>query len=109
VNSPRRSRLRTPNARAAASTPVRDNVVAMAGAWRAQWAEVSKRRALLPDALAGLTIAAVALPLNVALAVACGLPPIAGLVAGAVGGAIAAARRSRSRAPPRRSRSWCSR
>lgn len=91
MNSPRRSRLRTPNARAAASTPVRDNVVAMAGAWRAQWAEVSKRRALLPDALAGLTIAAVALPLNVALAVACGLPPIAGLVAGAVGGAIAAA------------------
>ena len=42
------------------------------------------------DLLAGLTVAAVALPLNVALAVACGLPPSAGLLAGAIGGAIAA-------------------
>ncbi|RYG56801.1 SulP family inorganic anion transporter, partial [bacterium] len=39
--------------------------------------------------LAGLTVAAVGLPLNVALAVACGLPASAGLVAGSVGGLIA--------------------
>lgn len=42
-----------------------------------------------PDLLAGLTVAAVALPLNLALAVACGMPPLAGLVSGAVGGVLA--------------------
>ncbi|MFS8071598.1 MAG: SulP family inorganic anion transporter, partial [Byssovorax sp.] len=43
------------------------------------------------DVLAGVTVAAVALPLNVGLAMACGLPPVAGLIAGALGGFIAAA------------------
>jgi SulP family sulfate permease len=39
---------------------------------------------------AGITVAAVALPLNLALAIAAGLPASTGLVSGAVGGAIAA-------------------
>ncbi|MBX3186836.1 MAG: hypothetical protein KF819_07470 [Labilithrix sp.] len=42
------------------------------------------------DLLAGLTVAAVALPLNVGLAIASGMPPSAGLVAGAIGGLVAA-------------------
>ncbi|ATB43434.1 hypothetical protein CYFUS_008914 [Cystobacter fuscus] len=42
------------------------------------------------DVLSGVTVAAVALPLNLALAVASGLPPSAGLIAGVVGGGIAA-------------------
>lgn len=44
----------------------------------------------MQDVLAGLTVAAVALPLNLALAVASGVPASSGLVAGAVGGAVAA-------------------
>lgn len=39
---------------------------------------------------AGITVAAVALPLNLALAIAAGLPASTGLVAGAIGGAFAA-------------------
>ncbi len=54
------------------------------------WLQVHRGGSLPADLLAGLTVAAVALPLNVALAVACGLPPSAGLLAGAIGGAIAA-------------------
>src|SRR5688572_6853991 len=57
--------------------------------WLASWRAVF-RGSPIRDLLASITIAAVALPLNVALAVAAGLPPTAGLVAGAVGGAIAA-------------------
>jgi SulP family sulfate permease len=53
------------------------------------WAEIFRGRSLGDDFLAGLTVAAVALPLNIALAVASGLPPIAGLIAGAIGGAVA--------------------
>lgn len=59
-------------------------------AWLASWKEVFKGDSIGPDLLAGLTVAAVALPLNLALAVACGLPPEAGLIAGAVGGGLAA-------------------
>lgn len=54
------------------------------------WAVLPRTPGLLTDVLSGLTVAAVALPLNVALAVACGLPPSAGLLAGAIGGAISA-------------------
>ena len=57
--------------------------------WSQSWRDVFKH-ASGNDLLAGLTVAAVALPLNVALAVACDLPPIAGLVSGAIGGMIAA-------------------
>lgn len=52
--------------------------------------EVLRGKSLSSDLLAGLTVAAVALPLNIALAVASGLPASAGLVAGAIGGGIAA-------------------
>lgn len=64
--------------------------------WGAMWrsftgsiVDVHKQQSLPQDALAGLTVAAVALPLNLALAVASGLPPAAGLVAGAIGGLVA--------------------
>lgn len=64
--------------------------------WKSMWfsfketiKDVSRERSLPQDALAGLTVAAVALPLNLALAVASGLPPAAGLVAGAIGGLVA--------------------
>lgn len=62
-----------------------------ASSWVDSWKAVLRGDGLLSDGLAGLTVAAVALPLNVALAVAAGLPPIAGLVAGAIGGAVAGA------------------
>lgn len=58
--------------------------------WRDQWRDVVQGKSFVPDLLAGITVAAVALPLNLALAVASGLPPIAGLVAGAIGGGVAA-------------------
>ncbi|MBS2014266.1 MAG: hypothetical protein JST00_15375 [Deltaproteobacteria bacterium] len=54
------------------------------------WADVPKAKSFGTDLLAGLTVAAVALPLNVGLAIASGMPPAAGLVAGAVGGFVAA-------------------
>ncbi len=64
--------------------------------WGAMWTsyvgtfkDIQKQQSLPQDALAGLTVAAVALPLNLALAVASGMPPAAGLVAGAIGGLIA--------------------
>lgn len=53
------------------------------------FADVVAQKSLPQDVLAGLTVAAVALPLNLALAVASGLPPAAGLVAGAIGGFVA--------------------
>ncbi len=49
----------------------------------------SRQRSFGSDLLAGLTVAAVALPLNVGLAIASGMPPSAGLVAGAIGGLVA--------------------
>jgi len=58
--------------------------------WRS-WAELRRQKSWLADVLAGLTVAAVALPLNVALARASGLPASAGLIAGAIGGMVAAA------------------
>ncbi|MFZ5443796.1 MAG: SulP family inorganic anion transporter [Myxococcota bacterium] len=51
--------------------------------------DIHEQRSLPQDVAAGLTVAAVALPLNLALAVASGLPPAAGLVAGAIGGFVA--------------------
>ena len=53
------------------------------------WRDVPRARSFTSDLLAGLTVAAVALPLNVGLAIASGMPPSAGLVAGAVGGIVA--------------------
>ena len=51
--------------------------------------DIHTQKSLPQDVAAGLTVAAVALPLNLALAVASGLPPSAGLVAGAIGGLVA--------------------
>ncbi len=61
----------------------------MRRSWVRSWKAVFSERSLPQDLLAGLTVAAVALPLNLALAVASGLPPVAGLVGGAIGGLIA--------------------
>lgn len=58
--------------------------------WSQDWKSILTGQTLLSDALAAVTVAAVALPLNLALAVASGLPPSAGLIAGAIGGGIAA-------------------
>ncbi|HYX36039.1 MAG TPA: SulP family inorganic anion transporter [Oligoflexus sp.] len=58
--------------------------------WKQSWLDVLRSPSLPQDGLSAVTVAAVALPLNIALAVACGLPPSAGLLAGAIGGAIAA-------------------
>ena len=64
--------------------------------WASMWAgftgsfrDVAKQKSVPQDVLAALTVGAVALPLNLALAVASGMPPAAGLVAGAVGGVVA--------------------
>lgn len=54
------------------------------------WTEIFKTPYLGANLSAGITVAAVALPLNLALAIAAGLPPTAGLIAGALGGSIAA-------------------
>jgi sulfate permease, SulP family len=62
----------------------------MGQAWVAGWREVFTSKAFVADVLSGLTVAAVALPLNLALAIASGLPASAGLVAGAIGGVVAA-------------------
>lgn len=70
---------------------------AYAEAWSAiarryvdSWKDVVRARSLGADLLSGLTVAAVALPLNVGLAIASGMPPSAGIVAGALGGSVAA-------------------
>ncbi|WP_186645284.1 SulP family inorganic anion transporter [Fluviispira vulneris] len=54
------------------------------------WLEVLRSKSLIQDIIAAITVASVALPLNIALAVACGLPASTGIIAGAVGGGIAA-------------------
>jgi SulP family sulfate permease len=48
------------------------------------------RRSLVDNLLSGITVAFVALPLNLALALACGMPASAGLVTAAVAGTIGA-------------------
>lgn len=64
----------------------RASVEATAGSWRA----MLDRRSLAGNVSAGFTVALVALPLNLALAIACGLPPSVGLVSGAVAGVVGA-------------------
>jgi sulfate permease, SulP family len=66
------------------------DVSVMLADWLEKWRDVARAKPM-GDVLAGLTVAAVALPLNVGLAVACGLPPVAGLISGALGGFLAAA------------------
>lgn len=60
------------------------------GFLKKEWAQVLQEPFLGANLSAGLTVAAVALPLNLALAIAAGLPPTTGLIAGAIGGAFAA-------------------
>ncbi len=57
--------------------------------WTSSWKDAARTPAPLQNIMAGFTVAAVAVPLNIALAVVCGLPPITGLVAGAIGGFFA--------------------
>ena len=64
------------------ASAVRDTV----GSWR----DMLDRRTAGHDVLAGVSTAMVALPLNVALALACGLPPAVDLVTGAVAGVLSA-------------------
>lgn len=54
------------------------------------WQDALRAKSLGVDLLSGLTVAAVALPLNVGLAIASGMPPSAGLIAGVFGGGVAA-------------------
>ena len=58
--------------------------------WTSSWVDVFRSKALGADVFSGITVAAVALPLNLALAVSSGVPASAGLIAGGLGGAIAA-------------------
>lgn len=60
------------------------------GFLKKEWSQVLQEPFLGANLSAGLTVAAVALPLNLALAIAAGLPPTTGLIAGAIGGAFAA-------------------
>lgn len=69
---------------------LRGAYAAAARHWLTSWKDAVSGKYIGADILSGLTVAAVALPLNLALAVACGLPSSAGLIAGAVGGAVAA-------------------
>lgn len=54
------------------------------------WLNILQGKSFLQDSLSAITVASVALPLNIALAVACGLPASSGLLAGAIGGGLAA-------------------
>lgn len=65
-------------------------LVNLARRYRDAWMDVARAKSTGADLLAGVTVSAVALPLNVGLAIASGMPPTAGLVAGVIGGAVAA-------------------
>jgi sulfate permease, SulP family len=60
-------------------------------ALRDRWTEIGAKGLSHHDVLAGLTVATVAIPLNVALAIAAGLPASAGLIAGSIGAVVSAA------------------
>lgn len=68
----------------------RDAIAGARTTWLTDAREVFAGKHLGADILAGITVAAVALPLNLALAVASGLPPSAGIISGAFGGIVAA-------------------
>ncbi len=67
------------------------SIAAAARDFTSSWRDVPRAKSFGADLLSGLTVAAVALPLNVGLAIASGMPPTAGLVAGGLGGFVAAA------------------
>lgn len=85
------------HARAMHRLPTHDSTAAAASYWRdsarstlESLGAMLDRRSFWPNVAAGITVALVALPLNLALAIACGLPPSVGLISGAVGGVIGA-------------------
>lgn len=57
--------------------------------WTDDVKQILKKPSLVADVSAGITVAAVALPLNLALAVAAGLPASSGIIAGGIGGFLA--------------------
>jgi MFS superfamily sulfate permease-like transporter len=75
----------------AAPSPFLERLQSMVSAWKADWARCLSISPSFPTYFGAVTVAAVAMPLNLALAVASGLPPAAGLFSGAIGGFIAAA------------------
>lgn len=74
----------------AKSSPYAETAAEVRTLWTTDVREVLSGKFLGADVLAGITVAAVALPLNLALAVASGLPPSAGMISGAFGGMLAA-------------------
>lgn len=79
------------DARRVRSTSVHLTELALlARRYKETWSDTLRDASLGVDLLAGLTVAAVALPLNVGLAIASGMPPSAGIIAGVVGGSFAA-------------------
>ncbi len=81
---------------AAVSATVRPHVLPASAYWRAaasstaaSWREALTSR-IPGNVMAGVTVALVALPLNMALAIACGLPASVGLITGAVAGVLGA-------------------
>jgi carbonic anhydrase len=55
-----------------------------------EWREMLSARHLKHDVVAGLTVACVAIPLSLAIALASGVAPVVGLVAAVVGGVVCA-------------------
>ncbi len=53
------------------------------------WRDMVRGGTVINNVLAGVTVAFVALPLNLALAMACGLPPAAGIITGVLAGVVA--------------------
>lgn len=86
----RLSSLKT-NRRVKPSTSRASGVPDITSTIRNRWGEIAANGISIHDVLAGLTVATVAIPLNVALALAAGLSPSAGLIAGGIGGLVAAA------------------
>ncbi len=55
-----------------------------------EWKKLFSRRYLLDDLSAGITVACVAIPLSLAIALASGVPPAVGLVTAIIGGIVCA-------------------
>ncbi len=83
-------RARRPASTEAAFWPrYKERVKDLAGHWVSEMKHSFGQPQLAADLSAGVTVAAVAIPLNLALAIAAGLPPVVGVISGAVGGIIA--------------------
>jgi SulP family sulfate permease len=81
------------------NSPHATNVDALSGPayWRvsaqltlASLARMGRRQGLAANLTAGVTVTLVAVPLNLALAIACGLPPSTGILSGAIAGVLGA-------------------